>query len=346
MNKQYDNIVYIGRFQPFHNAHLEIIKRASTLASNVIIIIGSKSTARSPKNPFSFQERREMITESLICSGIYNFTIFGINDYTYNDSLWLKELCSVIPNTGKTAIIGHNKDSSSYYLKLFPQYTYLNFDAYPSTSQVIDATKIRAVFYTGDTEFLYSFIKNVVPEYVFNFLVHKFKKTEAYNFVVAENNFYKDYKLQFANLQYPPIFVTVDGIVIQSGHILLIKRKFAPGKDLYAMPGGFINSDERLEESLIRELREETKIKVPEKVLKGSIVHAKVFDDPARSLRGRTITHAYLIHLEDSESLPHIRGSDDASKAEWFPISDFYKLESQMFEDHFHIITNMINYLN
>jgi bifunctional NMN adenylyltransferase/nudix hydrolase len=66
-------------------------------------------------------------------------------------------------------------------------------------------------------------------------------------------------------------------------------------------------------------------------------VDYKVFDYPKRSLRGRVITHAYLIDLGNG-SLPQVKGSDDAEKAIWMPLNEFYSREEEFFEDHFHII--------
>ena len=138
---------------------------------------------------------------------------------------------------------------------------------------------------------------------------------------------------------YPPTFVTTDAVVVQSGHILLIQRKAAPGKGLWALPGGFLNPRELIVDGILRELHEETKLKVPKPVLRGSITKREVFDDPGRSERGRIITHAALIQLPPGE-LPSVKGSDDARKAKWMPIADLR--EDVMFEDHYHIINHML----
>ncbi|HET8687496.1 MAG TPA: NUDIX domain-containing protein, partial [Methanosarcina sp.] len=137
-------------------------------------------------------------------------------------------------------------------------------------------------------------------------------------------------------------FVTTDAVVVQSGHIALIQRRDNPGKDLWAIPGGFLNINERIVDGCIRELREETGLKVVDKVLKGSIVDREVFDDPKRSDRGRTVTHAFYFKLEDSMDLPHIKGLDDAKKAKWVPISDLYEMRDQFFEDHYFLIKHFL----
>jgi bifunctional NMN adenylyltransferase/nudix hydrolase len=121
----------------------------------------------------------------------------------------------------------------------------------------------------------------------------------------------------------------------------MIKRRAEPGKGLWALPRGYVNArtNMSLEDAAIRELREETQIKVPAPVLRGSIVRSKVFDAVDRSPRGRIITHCFFIQLPDGE-LPKVKGSDDAEKARWVPIAEVRSEEC--FEDHFEIISHFV----
>ena len=95
-----------------------------------------------------------------------------------------------------------------------------------------------------------------------------------------------------------------------------------------------------LEDNAIKELKEETQIKVPAQVLRGSIKSSHVFDYPERSQRGRTVTFAYFIELAPDlkEGLPRVKGGDDAAKAFWLPLSALGEKEDEFFEDHLHII--------
>jgi bifunctional NMN adenylyltransferase/nudix hydrolase len=166
-----------------------------------------------------------------------------------------------------------------------------------------------------------------------------FKDTSYYKALAEELEFIKKYKESWATAPYAPIFVTTDSVVVCSGHVLLVTRRANPGKGLLALPGGFLNQYEKVVDGMIRELREETKIKVPEAVLRGNIKKIQAFDDPYRSARGRTITHCGLIELPNGE-LPRVKGSDDALKAGWFELS---KLEPSMFfEDHYEILQAML----
>ena len=69
-----------------------------------------------------------------------------------------------------------------------------------------------------------------------------------------------------------------------------------------------------------------------------------VFDHPKRSMRGRTITHAFLFNLDDYKTpLPQVVGNDDALEAIWMPFNDVQLNEEMFFEDHIHIINHFIN---
>ncbi|MCK5020134.1 MAG: bifunctional nicotinamide-nucleotide adenylyltransferase/Nudix hydroxylase [Candidatus Peribacteraceae bacterium] len=346
--KQYDLIVYIGRFQPFHNGHLKTLKRASFLSKNALVLIGSEKGPRTIKNPWTYDERKEMIKNFSI-GGPTNLIISGLTDYSYNDNKWITQVGEKVTEATNSlgiegepciAVIGHDKDHSSYYLNYFPQWDYIEVPAFPSEHDVIDSTKIRQLMFTGHK----SFTKSVLPT-AFGSMdaVTAFTMRQEFTDLQKEWNFVEEYNKMWKAAPYPPTFVTVDAIVEQSGHILLIQRGEFPGKGLWAMPGGFINEFELLNKAVVRELREETGLRVPEKVLKGSITHKDVFDDPKRSTRGRTITHAYLFQLDNTVELPRVKGQDDAKKAKWFSLAEFEHMQPIMYEDHFSIIRNMLD---
>ena len=115
--------------------------------------------------------------------------------------------------------------------------------------------------------------------------------------------------------KYPRPAVTADCIVITKeadAKVLLIQRGDDPYKGSWAFPGGFMNMDETTEQCAIRELEEETGLKVTELHQIGA--YSKVDRDP----RGRTVTVAYLAIID--KPLPVI-GQDDAAKAEWWSLS-------------------------
>ena len=334
--KKYDNCVVIMRAQPLHNAHLELINRAAELAHNVIILLGSSKQPRTFKNPFTFSERCGMILRSINIDSEVQVCIKPLIDVPYNDQIWATNVQSIVAECtqGKSiCLLGHNKGPETYYLKLFPQWTLEDFD---NVQNQLNATDIRELYFKNP--YNKDYIKGVVPEQTLQFL-NEFYKTDEYTTILDEKEFISKYKQQFAGLAYPPVFVTVDCCVIQSGHVLMIERRSNPGKGTVAMPGGFLNQNELIIDGAIRELKEETKIKVPVPVLKGNIKKTQVFDKPDRSFRGRTITHAFYIELPDGP-LEKVKGSDDAKYAFWIPISELNP--ENCFEDHWHIIQTLI----
>ena len=114
--------------------------------------------------------------------------------------------------------------------------------------------------------------------------------------------------------KYPRPAVTADCVVMTkeaNPHVLLIERGFDPFKGRWAFPGGFMNMDETAEQCAIRELEEDTGLKV------SSIHQIGAYSKVDRDPRGRTITVAYLATID---APTEVCGQDDAARAEWFPI--------------------------
>lgn len=364
MDKKYDMLVFIGRFQPFHLGHKAVIDRALEISRQVLVLVGSANRSRSIHNPFTFDERAAIIkrqyqydniTEEPISSpfatGVSRVIVKPLDDVLYNDTQWVQQTQETVKlavlenlegnnqnhfssglNDVKIGLIGCKKDGdgSNYYLDLFPMWNSEGVDYVVP----INATDIRERFFGGR-----KIPEDWIPASTLDFL-KKIRDTELYDSMVEAREFISQYKQSVH--KYPRIEHTVDSVVIQSGHVLLIRRRAEPGKGMWALPGGFIGPSERLKDAALRELREETKLKVPLPVLEGSIRASEVFDDPNRSTRGRIITQAFLIKLKDGK-LPKVKGSDDADKAAWVPLSDLDPRE--LYEDHYFIIQRMIGEL-
>ena len=129
-------------------------------------------------------------------------------------------------------------------------------------------------------------------------------------------------------------------MVVQSGHVLLIERRALPGRGLLALPGGFLDTEEWIEDAAFRELREETKIDIPNAVLRGGLVTSMLADYPHRSARGRVISQVFLIKLKDGP-LPKVKGRSDAKRAMWVPLGEIRP--ENMFEDPAFIIQRLMN---
>ena len=127
------------------------------------------------------------------------------------------------------------------------------------------------------------------------------------------------------------IFVTVDVVVFNENRneILLIKRKNNPFKDCWALPGGFVDENEDLEEAAKRELKEETNVTVSEFIQIGA------FGKPGRDPRGHMVSIAFSAQLTSQQD---IKPLDDAKEVKWFFINNLPKLAF----DHEEIINKVI----
>lgn len=98
--------LFVGRFQPFHNGHLKIIKGLCNDFDKIIIGIGSSQYNNTLENPFTDKERKEMIERALLENGIVNFKIILIPDI-HNPPKWVEHVVSIEPNFD--AVIANNQ---------------------------------------------------------------------------------------------------------------------------------------------------------------------------------------------------------------------------------------------
>ena len=450
--EKYKGIVFIGRIQPPHNSHIELLEHALTRAEKLLVILGSSHASRTVKNPFTFEERKDMLLAALH-QYKDRIVVESQRDYFYDESQWSIEVTEKIKKhfnlNDSLGLMGMYKDHSSYYLNNFP---FLEFIPFQHKFGPKDATEVRECIFedpydtgakadleriigkevanpskevaplletirknlldykvqdklqvdlkvtlkTIDRRAMYStekiladlinrwesieqilqlqiaeqflgkelaprftdlfdFFKRkakswedkhskptpwarLVPVPVARYIRENFLETEEYQKLRDEYDHIKKYKKQWSKSPYPPSFITSDFVLKCGGNILLVKRKLGMGKDLLALPGGFVRHLETMRQAAIRELKEETRLELTPEELDLIIRDSKVFDYPTRSLRGRTVTNAFFGKLPIKESLPRVEGADDAAEAFWMPVYDVYQNSDKFFEDHFHII--------
>lgn len=340
MSNKYTHAVFIGRFQPFTDAHASVVVKALETADNVIIVCGSATSGRSTRNPYTYEERVGLIWQKLNALNIrsYRIIITGVSDHLYNLDAWITEMQQVVHQAScnypkrSIALAGMKKDHSSFYLNLFPQWDSIAVEPHLRPNQTIlealSATHLRE----ADYQFMLDFNSMKSP-------AAHIHQRNGIPFELAQRwQFENDYKKKWGKGPH----MTADSVVVQSGMVLLIQRGAEYCQGQWALPGGFIEeTDNSCVDASIRELREETKLKVPEPVLRGSIVKTKVYDDPFRSQRARIITVATYFRLRDGE-LPKVKGADDAQDARWFPLAEVKAMRANMFEDHYDILEDLV----
>jgi bifunctional NMN adenylyltransferase/nudix hydrolase len=346
MTFKYKVGVYIGRFQPIHLGHLETIEVMAKTCEKIIISIGSSNRPKTIENPWT-QHERELMIRASVSDYLPKFDserirFQHVNDYMYNDNKWAAETYSSALMNGATqskdtCLFGFFKDDSSYYLTMYPQWDLHRVVNYRN----LNATDIREDMFINKSLSAESLDK-MTPSTIKSVNAYIAQELERKDNLFDEYNYRLGYKSAWKTAPYAPTFTTVDALVVKSGHVLLVQRGRNPGKGLFALPGGFLNPGEYIKNGIIRELKEETRLKVSKEELemRRDANPITVFDHPKRSKRGRTITHVGLIDLGNGQ-LPEIKADDDAAEVHWVPLSLVHKMSDKMFEDHFDIIVSL-----
>jgi len=344
--KKVDIAFMIGRFQPFHNGHKHLIDYGLEHANRVIILVGSSNKARSLKNPWTYQERKQMIDSVYnqhLCDDrlVQRVVVEPLPDIKGNDDAWLGNVQNAVwkhmTDGDSLGVIGFKKDKSSYYLDLFPEAEKIMLDKAFAT---LNATEIRRAYIQPAPHFP----SHLVPDQVLDYMVD-FYNTDQFKWLLDEHT---AYTTNLAKYGAGP-FVTCDAVCTQMGRILLVTRGGFPGKGQLALPGGHVEGSKGDSfENVLHELTEEANISdgrgtLPRGVLRGFFTgKEKRFDDPERSTRGFTLTTAFRFKFPDKPERFKVYAGDDAKEANWYPINFVKENPGLFFEDHYEIIMDML----
>jgi bifunctional NMN adenylyltransferase/nudix hydrolase len=331
----------IGRFQLFHDAQLALVRKGLELAPRCAVLVGSAFQARSPRNPFTFQERVEAIRLALTEGERDRVDFLAVRD-VFDEKRWVAQVQRAMAKlTGsdrtRVVLVGHRKDPTSEYLNDFPGWPLHDVGRLGE----IHGKALRAALFSGESlDAALAAIASQVPPSTLAFL-RSWAQLPFLPRLREEWAELAEEHEKWACAPYPPVFVTVDAVVRIADQVLLIRRGRAPGKGLLAMPGGFIEQRETAYQSALRELREETGFELLPVEMEHALRSVRVFDHPDRSQRGRVITHAFYFDL-GQRMRPEIAGSDDAAEARWTPIAELPSLEEQFHDDHFNILDSFL----
>jgi 8-oxo-dGTP diphosphatase len=132
--------------------------------------------------------------------------------------------------------------------------------------------------------------------------------------------------------QYRNPIPTVDTIIQKDSHILLIKRKNDPFKGYFALPGGFVNEGEKVEEAAKREVMEETALDVELVDILG------VYSDPNRDPRGHIMSTVFVGKISNNKEKVELWAQDDAAGVVWMSLEEIDN--TSLAFDHKKIISN------
>lgn len=338
MSPAYDLALYIGRFQPFLKEHLESLQRALQLAPHVLLVIAGGRQARSPRNPLDAGQRIALIAAALTAEEQHRITVIRArddNDLARWSANLRRRLPAQLPCDARIVVLHDNgcmppAPAPDWAAEVLPQEAGraeapLREQLYAAPTPLNELERLNSRLAPGSEALLAQWLSS-----------------GEFGERAREWHALQEMRAEWAGSPYTPIFTTVDAVVQCAGHALLIRRGRAPGKDLYALPGGFLEAEDTVLDSAIRELAEETGMDVPEPALRSALKQVRLFDAPWRSQRGRVLTHAHYFDLEQ-DALPVICAGDDAADAFWVPIDQLAGLEERFHDDHFLILDHFLH---
>lgn len=335
MSPAFDIAIYIGRFQPFLNDHLAQLRHALTLSSRVLLVVEG-GHAPSPRHPLDARQRTALIRAALSPQERQRVHLV-VKRRDYDHERWSQSLrqqvLSVMSGHPRVVVLrepGGRLPAPQWADRI------LNVPAdenpAPLRELLYQAADPRAEL--GRQQMLLA--PGSLP------LLEQWLASPAFAERAQEWRELKRMRAQWDGSPYTPIFTTVDTVVQCAGQILLIRRGRAPGKGLFALPGGFLEAEDTLLESAMRELFEETALDVSVPALRSALQAVQVFDAPDRSQRGRVLTHAFHFRLT-MPALPAIRAGDDAADACWMPLAELPAHEQAFHDDHFLILDHFLD---
>jgi bifunctional NMN adenylyltransferase/nudix hydrolase len=333
----FDVAVLVGQFQPFHRVHQALLSRALTLAPRVVVVLGSARHAPTAKDPFSAAERERMIRATLTNAEQTRVDCVPLSDFG-DDAAWCRALVEAVESVSlpraRCVLVGRSFDAASRNLRRLPDWQFVGIDPEPG----LDARSLRqTLFEAKDARASLDALAPQVPSAVLPWLATWLDSAEF------ERLREEHHAIQHALKTYGAgPFVTVDAVVQAADHVLLVQRGRAPGKGLWATPGGFLEPGESLLCGALRELSEETGLALSEEEGETRLRGVAVFAHPFRGLRGRNITHAHHFDLGGG-ALPEVHGADDAAAAQWIPVTELSALEERFFDDHAHILRHFLS---
>lgn len=283
--------------------------------ARVVVALTGAHRPRSPRLPWTVEERANMLRVALPPEQWDRLRVVGLREHLYQPERRKAELDAQLRIEGAHGAV-------------------MVWRA-PAVEPEADRER-RADYLRGGAAW-----RANTPEAVIAWL-EGFRLGPAYARLHEEQAWMDKTRESWAAAPYPPIFVTADSVVTWAGQVLVIQRRHAPGAGLWALPGGFVEQRESLQDAALRELHEEAGLTLEPDLRKRMIRTGRIFDHPDRSIRGRSITFGLWLDLTELGVRPEVASGDDAAQAEWWPFAALAEREAQLVEDHVDIIRALV----
>jgi bifunctional NMN adenylyltransferase/nudix hydrolase len=348
--------VVVGKFSFVTREIFHVLRKASDENDHVLIFVCSADRSKDYTMPFNKHDRADNILKTFeVNDGLEkeDFSICLVKDNPVNKRQWITDVHSKLNERLNALYVDRKNLELNVYVSSESNHRYENIFPEP----IFNVNKVDMGISQELYEDFYGMedISSHIAPNMTN-LYDKFRKDEwydtyrkGYDFedLKEEYEAVKFQKSQWEAAPFPPTFVTTDAVVYYKGYVLVVKRKGAVGKDLYCLPGGFLSQGDTIEEGVVKNLKKDTNIQVHENILSSNVRKVKTYDDPIRSLRGRIITNAGLVELDNVTSLkgfPKVRKTKSQKEhAGWFSLFEIENMRDMFFEDHYYIIKDLLS---
>ena len=311
--------VFIGRFNPPHLGHLNVVKYALENIDELLIIIGSAMQRPSLRNPFSTNVVKQLFRSMCIEHGldVGRIKFEFVEDYIYNELKWETRIREIVhshnKDTSNVFLTGFKKDNTSYYLKAFPEYSDL-----PVTESYfnLSSTDIRKAILEGEL----SSYKDVVPKLLVSYTPSHIEKELQQFLELWENK--KDVE-QF----------TVGNVIVSSGHVLV---EYNSERFLYNLPETSLSEKMTIRDASLDLSTHQ--LRLTRNIMSAREKSQHTFDEPFRHDYGRQISTFIFYVLSNNVELPKSKELN----LQWMPL---FKVKPELFDlDHYHIIKYFVGY--
>ena len=299
----------------------------------VLVLVGSANELPNYKNPFTAEERMDMINAEFL--DYDRLHVKAVDNYPSNQE-WVEDVIgrvnTIEDDPSATRLYTSEKDEE-FYSKNFL------YELVVKDSEGLDATDIRKDMYRISIQSVEHRIDSI-PMLTKDFLL-EFHGTPEWNRLRQEHELCNcSLQAATANHRYSnPIEPVAHAMVIQGDKCLLVKRGGVRGHGQWALAGGFIENTETTRAAALRELMEETGLDLLNVSRAAEVAFA--VEENLNGLSTRTIAFNYCYAIHPSDKLNPIAG-DDAQDVKWFPIEDIVAGKIPLFYNHVTIIRRLV----
>jgi len=323
----------IGRFQPLHNGHLAIIDEARKQADKTLVLIGSSRQLPDFRNPFSYEERLNLLEECLPMGE--DLSIYGLPDEPTDDE-WIQEVVARVnqfeEDPTEVAIFCGKKDEEFYRKSfLYPVVT-------PDTEISCSATVVRTAWYENTLWTVEGFIPVTTKEFLENHKDHDRLSVEYST--TTESAQQKKEGHPFAN----PVEVVSFAVIVKNNKVLLGKRGGPRGDGQWGLPGGFMNHDETTLDACMRETHEEMGFDLRELIVSNNAqCLAQAVEENQDNLGARNVGINYLFVVKPECELEVKVDQVETTSYSWVPLKEILEDTFLLFYNHNLVVKRLVS---